>query len=162
MMDKRYIQILLISLITMGSTVFGQTQTDPVEIRKNFGTSFLQNGKRMRPVQLLEIVAVNTEAYEEMKKAKANYNTANLFGLIGGGFIGYPLGTAAVGGEPNMNLALVGLGFVAISIPFSSAYVKRATKAVNMYNNGLNMSGNSGVDMRFGLTGRGIGMIITF
>lgn len=98
---------------------------------------FFQNGQKLRPGELLKITQINPEAYKEMKKAKSGFDVATIFGSIGGFLIGWPLGTALAGGDPNWALAGIGAGLVVVAIPFNSSYVKHAKNSVRIYNAGL-------------------------
>lgn len=141
---------------------YGQNKSDSIEIKKTLGTVFRQNGKNLTPRQLLDITQSNTEAYREMKIAKTNYDVGYVFGFAGGFLVGWPLGAAIVGGEPNWTLAAIGAGLIVVSIPFSTAYTKHARNAVNLYNNGLKSTGLNKIDFKIGLTYNGIGVIVTF
>lgn len=140
---------------------YGQNKSDSIEIKKALGTIFRQNGKNLTPRQLLDITQSNTEAYKEMKIAKSNYDIGSVFGFAGGFLVGWPLGTAIAGGEPNWTLAGIGAGLI-LSIPFSTAYTKHAKNAVNLYNNGLKSTGLNNVDFKIGLTYNGIGVKVIF
>lgn len=141
---------------------YGQNKSDSIEIKKALGTIFRQNGKNLTPRQLLDITQSNTEAYKEMKIAKSNYDIGLVFGFAGGFLVGWPLGTAIAGGEPNWTLAGIGAGLILVSIPFSTAYTKHAKNAVNLYNNGLKSTGLNNVDFKIGLTYNGIGVKVIF
>jgi hypothetical protein len=157
---KRII-IILIFLMTVFNS-YGQNKSDSIEIKKALGTIFRQNGKNLTPRQLLDITQSNTEAYKEMKIAKSNYDVGSVFGFAGGFLVGWPLGTAIAGGEPNWTLAGIGAGLIVVSIPFSTAYTKHAKNAVNLYNNGLKSTGLNNVDFKIGLTYNGIGVKVIF
>lgn len=141
---------------------YGQHASDTIEIKKSLGTVFRQNGKNLNTRQLLNITQSNTEAYKEMKIAKSNYDIGTAFGFAGGFLVGWPLGTAIAGGEPNWTLAGIGAGLIAVSIPFTAAYTKRAKNAVHLYNNGIKSTGMNNVDLKIGLTYNGIGIKLTF
>lgn len=76
--------------------------------------------------------------------------------------IGWPLGAAIAGGDPNWTLAAIGGGLVVVAIPFSVAYTKNAKRAVELYNSGLANQDISCIDFQFGITGNGLGLKITF
>ncbi len=152
------ISILLVSF----SQLFSQTQTDTIEVTKQMGTVFKQNGKILKPRQLLEITKVNQEAYKEMKIAKSNYDAGLVFGYIGGFMVGYPLGTAIGGGEANWTVAGIGAGLIILAIPFGSAYSKHAKNAVRIYNNGLLKTESRKIDINLGFTCDGFGIRMTF
>ena len=149
-------------LLLMTNCLYGQNISDTIETKNALGVIFLQNGKKLTPRSLLEISSSNAESYQEMKIAKSNYDVGTVFGFAGGFMVGWPLGTAIGGGEPNWTLAAVGVGLIVISIPFSTAYSRHARKAVEIYNNGLKQSGLNAVEFRLGLTCNGIGLKINF
>lgn len=118
--------------------LFSQAPPDTIEVRKSFwGTTFRHNGKTLRPRDLLDITVADPKAYEEMRIAKRNYDVGYAFNFAGGFFLGWPLGTAVGGGEPEWGLAGVGFGLTMVSIPFYQAFVKHTTKAVRIYNAGV-------------------------
>jgi hypothetical protein len=156
-------KIIFIGLLLLAFfNVFGQNASDSIEVKKNLGTMFRQNGQNLTPKQLLVITKSNPDAYKEMKIAKANSDIGSVFGYAGGFLIGYPVGTAIGGGKPNWALAGIGAGLVVVSIPFSIAYSKHAKNAVKIYNNGLNQTGFHNVEFNLGLTCNGIGFKMTF
>ncbi len=155
-------KIFFISLLSLSLlNVIGQNYRDSIKIRKGLGTTFIQNEKPLTVKQLMQITKVNTAAYKEMQLAKTNYDVATIFNFAGGFLIGWPLGTAIGGGEPNWSLAGIGAGLVIISIPFSSAYNKHATKAVNIFNRDLKQTAYK-MSLNAGVTSNGIGIILTF
>lgn len=157
------LKLIFIGLLVSSACILsGQNTSDSIQVQKKMSTIFMQEGKRLTPKQLLQITKVNTEAYELMKLAKSNYNAGAVFGFAGGALIGWPLGTALGGGDPNWVLAGIGAGFVLISIPFSVAYTKHATKAVSIYNNGIANTESRKVDFNVGLTSVGVGLTMTF
>jgi len=105
-------------------------------MQKTFwGTKFISDGKVLKPREVSVILESNPEAYQEFKKARTNLAVANVFGFIGGAMIGWPLGAAAGGGDPQWGVAGAGAGVILLSIPFSSSYSKRAKRAIDLYNN---------------------------
>jgi len=153
--------IISILIITCFNS-FAQTAQDTIQIKKRLGTVYLQNGKALTTRQLVAITQTNPEAQKEMKIAQTNYNIGSVFAFGGGALIGWPIGTALGGGDPNWTLAGVGVGVALISIPFSSAFSKHATKAVTLYNKGLKSTSFTAFDVKFGYTQNGIGLKVTF
>lgn len=139
-----------------------QEKPDTIRVEKSFGTVFIWKGERLTSRQMMDITKSDPEAYQEMKTAKSNEAGASIFGFTGGFLIGWPLGTAIAGGEPNWTLAGIGAGLVLIAIPFSSAYTKHATKAVRIYNRTIRQSGYQRPQIRFGPSMNGIGFTCTF
>lgn len=152
---------LLFILITTVFTAFGQV-SDTIEIRKSFGTRYRLHGKNLLPRQLVEITKSNPEAYQEMKIAKSNYDGGYALGAIGGFMVGWPLGTAIAGRDPNWVLAGIGVGFIVVSIPLTAAYNKHAKAAVNIYNRDLRKSITSNIDFKIRPTFNGVSIQIKF
>ncbi len=150
---------LILGLLLMSAiNLLGQNASDSIEVKKALGVIFLQHGKRLAPRNLLEICKSNAESYAEMKTAKGNYDVGSVFGFIGGFMVGWPIGTAIGGGEPNWTLAAIGGGLIVVSIPFSSGYSRHAKKAVEIYNNGLKNISRNDMELKLGLTGNGFGI----
>lgn len=145
-----------------GGVTFGQNQTDSITLRKKTGTIYVQNGKILTPKQLLAITKVNPEAYSLMKKAKSNYDAANVFSFAGGFLIGWQVGAAIGGRDANWGVAGLGAGLVVVAIPFSVAYSKHVKNAVSNYNNGLSQAGLRKINFSTGLCAHGIGLKVTF
>jgi len=159
-MKKSAISFFLILFCIIAS---GQSQPDSViVIRKPLGTVFQQNGKYLTPRQLVEITSINPAALSEMKKARTNYSTGMVFSYIGGFMIGWPIGTALAGGDPEWAMAGVGAGLIAVSIPFSSAYGRHARKGAAIYNSTLTYTGSVLPEYRLKLMANGIGLQIRF
>jgi hypothetical protein len=97
-----------------------------------------------------------------MQLAKKNYDAGAVFSFVGGFMVGWPCGTALAGGDPEWALAGVGAGLIAISIPFSTAYVKHTKNAVSLYNDGLTSVKEDVAQIKFGMTNGGIGLKVTF
>jgi len=141
---------------------FGQTQNDSIRIEKRLGTVYTQNGKVLTMKHLLNITEVNSKAYGYMRKARTNNNVATIFSMAGGFFIGYPLGVAMAGGDPNWVLAGIGAGLILVGIPFSVGANKNALKAVEIYNSGLVQQEARRINCSFGVTNFGIGIRVAF
>ncbi len=158
---NKQILILLCALFLIGANALAQSQ-DSIKVEKRWGTVFTQNGKVLKPRQLLEITHVNPEAYQAMKQAKKNFDAGVTIGFIGGFMVGYPCGTAIAGGDPEWALAGIGAGLIALSIPFSTAYVKHTKRAVEIYNGTLITETKEVAQINFGATSAGIGLKVTF
>ncbi|NEN24527.1 hypothetical protein G3O08_13550 [Cryomorpha ignava] len=152
---------LTILLLFILSSISVSAQTKSIDPTAKKGV-FEQNGMRLTPKQLLKITESNPEAYQEMKKAKENYDFANVLGFIGGGLIGWPIGTAIGGGEPHWILAGVGGAVLLCIIPLSNGYNNRSMNAVEMYNSGLVQSQYKVPSFKLGSTQNGIGLLISF
>ncbi|MBK3519459.1 hypothetical protein [Carboxylicivirga marina] len=154
--------LIIAGLILMISGMSMAQVQEPIKVEKRLGTVFIQNGKVLKPRDLINITQVNPEALKSMQQAKKNYDAGAVFGFIGGFMVGWPCGTAIAGGDPEWALAGIGAGLIAVSIPFSTAYVKHTKKAVSIYNDGLPADNKELTQVDFGITSGGIGFTITF
>jgi hypothetical protein len=77
--------------------------------------------------------------------------------------IGWPVGAAIGGGNPNWAMAGIGAGLIVVSIPISQGVNKHAAIAVDSYNKGL--ESNSfwrKRELKLQMTGNGIGLALHF
>lgn len=108
--------------------------------------------------QVLDIVKENSKAYAELKRAKLNYNAAGVFGFTGAVLIGFPVGTAIAGGDPEWGLAAGGAALIIASIPFTSAFRGHTMEALDIYNN----KNISRIKPEFQFYGSGARLILRF
>jgi hypothetical protein len=84
--------------------------------------------------QVIEILKENPLAYEEIKRAKKNYNAAGVLGFTGAILVVTPLITTIAGGEPEWGLAAGGAALILSSIPFTTAFRGHTMEALDIYN----------------------------
>jgi outer membrane lipoprotein SlyB len=156
--------LLLVCALLCSFQLMTQNVTDTIETRKALGVVFLQNGKPLTPRQLLEITSVNSEAFQEMQRAKSNFDAGSVLGFVGGFMVGWPIGTAIGGGKPVWAMAGIGAGILALSIPLSVGYSKHAKNAVRIYNNSLHPTSmiRNKTEFNLCLDGNGIGIRMNF
>lgn len=156
--------IFIVLLCAIFFNSFGQESNELISMEKVFGGyQFTQNGKRLNFSQLSGIMKSNEVAYKEIKAAQSNNTIASVFGGAGGFLLGYPLGTALGGGEPNWTMAALGAGLIIIAIPISLNANERAKNAVEVYNSSLTSSSSKvKTDIKIAFTGNGIGLTVKF
>ncbi len=162
---KRNIFIVLILLIATQLSWSQATQTtDSISMVKVFGGyKFMKSGERLTMHQLNQVMMDNEEAYLHYKKAKTNYGWGAALSFAGGFMVGWPLGTALAGGEPNWALAGIGAGLITISIPLNQGFNKHARKAVGVYNkSAVSQSSLNRPKLNFALNSAGIGIRLLF
>jgi hypothetical protein len=108
------------------------TQAQTIEQKK--GGRFFIDGRPSSPKEVQSLMSGNPEAFELAKSATANYGVGNVLGFIGGFMIGWPIGTALGGGEPEWVMAGAGAGILAVAIPLVSNGNKKMGKAIELYN----------------------------
>jgi hypothetical protein len=110
-------------------------QTGDLKMVKTFGGyKFESDGNILKPREVLTLMESDPEAYAAFKKAKSNYDAGSVLGFVGGFMIGWPLGTALGGGDPQWGLAAGGVAVLLLGIPLNSAFKKHARTAVELYN----------------------------
>ena len=103
----------------------------------------------------------NEQAYKQMRSAQTTLTLTSVIGFAGGFMVGWPIGAAIAGGEPNW--ALAGAGLIAISIPLSIKFNKQAKQAVDNYNNGLQArSFWDKRELKLAVKGNGLGLMLYF
>lgn len=155
--------LIIVLLLTWGCTQLQAQGSGTIEIKKNFwGTTYRQNNQKLTPAELMETLKTNPAAYTEMKKARTNQTFSFIFSGVGGFMVGWPIGTAAGGGDPNWTLAGIGAGLIVAAIPFEIAFSKRARNSINTYNSGLGKSSWRKPQLNIGFTQHGMGMRLSF
>lgn len=101
------------------------------------GARFEKDTLVLSPKQVLEILKVEPVAYEEFKRAKANYNVAGVMGFSGAFLIGFPVVSAIAGGDPEWGFAAGGAALLLGSIHFNRVFKGRAFNALELYNSKL-------------------------
>lgn len=112
--------------------------------------------------ELSGLLSLNQLAYAKYKKAQASNGGAMVFGFIGGALIGWPIGTAIGGGNPNWYLAAAGGGFILLSIPFSLDARENLHSAIDIYNEGLNKTSYVKPKVFLGFSQNGVGIRLVF
>jgi hypothetical protein len=156
---------IILTLLTVSLTfAFGQTVTDSISVKKVFGGyQFYQGEKILNMNQLVNAIKPNDQAYLQIKSAKSSYTIATIIGGVGGFMVGWPIGAALGGGEPNWTMAGIGAGLIVVSIPITHRFNKKAKQAVETFNSGLQASSFwDKNELQLSLTGNGIGLTLNF
>lgn len=156
----KYLIIFLVTFCFFGAKA--QTTSDSVYVARGFlGYKYYQNEMRINFNQLPLAMEENGEAYNLIKKAKSSYTLATVLGGTGGFLLGWQLGTALFGGNPNWALAGVGGALIIVSIPFNSKAINLSFEAIDIFNSGLSSTSRR-PEMSIGFTGNGAGIIFKF
>ena len=157
---RKFLMTLTFAIATM---TFCSAQQ--IEIKKNFwGYKFIQNEKSLSMNGLARTMINNEEAHSLIKKAKKKIVIANITAVAGGLLIGLPIGTAARGNDADWNLALIGSGFVAVSIPLSISATRNTKKAIEIYNSSLESTAYKNFKPQFNIVSNanGVGLSMKF
>ncbi|WP_373523717.1 hypothetical protein [Aquiflexum sp.] len=154
---KNKLLITLVFLLLPFLQILAQNQ--PIEQRKS---GFFLEDRPLKPKNMLELMKDNPAAFEEMKQAKSNSDAASVFAFLGGGLIGWTIGGLIGPSEPTWGLGAAGVGLVLVAIPFSSTYIKRASKATEIYNSEIKQTGLYPIKVNFGFSDHGVGLSMKF
>ncbi len=158
--------ILAFALMLMGiSNLQAQYSDGSIKAEKKFGGyKFTQNGLQLSLGQLKSVMEADQQAYAEIKSANTTNTFATIFSTAGGAFLGYPLGTALGGGNPNWTLAGIGAGLIVVSLPIAGKANRKALNAIETYNASLTSSLDKDFKptFRLGSTANGIGLTMKF
>ena len=144
------------------SELFSQNQTDSLEMETTIGTVFLQNNSILSPKDLLYVMQLNEEAYNEMSIAISCRNSGIVLGMGGGFAVGFSIGRVISGREPNWVLAGLGAAGIVGAFALQSAFNTHARNAVTIYNSGLKPVSNRNTELNLAISGNGIGICIRF
>lgn len=160
----RKISILATLILICISNSFGQTGDNSIVMTKGFGGyQFYQHDSKLSISQLVKTMESNEQAHKQIKSAQTNNTFATIIGGAGGFMVGYPLGAALGGGDPNWTMAGIGAGLIVVSIPLTQKFNKQAKAAVDTYNNDLQArSFLNKKEVNLGFSGNGLGLRLTF
>ncbi|MBK6755307.1 MAG: hypothetical protein IPG69_17405 [Flavobacteriales bacterium] len=122
---------LLTLVLACSAPAMGQSVADTIVID---GNKFLMHGTVLKPRQLLDVMSNDAAAYDHMRLAKRSNDYATAFGCVGGFLVGWPLGAAVAGGDPQWIMAGIGAGLIVVGITLNSSYKRHAATAVGTYN----------------------------
>lgn len=115
-----------------------RASSDSIDVIINFyGTRYYHHDKQLKQWQLRDVLRSNEQAYMHFNASKSPRAWATILSSAGGFLVGWPIGTAIAGGNPNWALAGVGAGLVAVSVPLNMVANRKLKKAVYAYNSAL-------------------------
>ncbi len=155
-------KIILTLIFALTTITFCKAQK--IEMKKAFGGhTFSQNGENLSVSEVANLMKENSEAYKLMKSAKSNYTWGMILGGAGGALIGFPIGTAIGGGDPEWALAGAGAALIVATIPIMKGFNKKTKKAVELYNAGVpTVSSSFQPQINFNLKGTQFGLTMSF
>lgn len=140
------------------------TSTASKIVIKHLGltTKYYHNDIPLTNTELAGLLSLNKLAFEEYKKSRGSAATATFFSCVGGGLIGWPIGTALAGAETNWWLAAGGAGLILLSIPISIDAKEKVFDAVEIYNEGMAETSELKPKVMLGFSQNGIGIRMVF
>jgi len=136
---------LFTAFLLFSSNVFSQDTTavspeNPNHLtyeKSGGGLMVKQNGKNLNQNELFDVLNEDVEASAYVRRYKTKNVTGAILGGAGGALIGFPLGQAIGGGDPQWAIALAGVGVLAIAIPIAISANNDIKKGINLYNENL-------------------------
>jgi hypothetical protein len=154
--------ILAVFVVLIGVTFCHAQRIEMSKVSGDY--KYTQNGNQLKMRDLVKTLESNQQAFEMINKAQTNRSLASVIGFVGGGLVGWPIGTAIGGGDANWVLAGVGAGLIGVSIPIASGANKKTKEAVETYNASLGTTALiwSKPQWKFVANGHGIGLSLGF
>lgn len=154
---------IIVAIVLFVST-FSSINAQQIEMKKVFGGyQFTQEGKNLTLGQMQEVMKNNTDAFNLIKSAKTNQTWGMILGTAGGALVGFPVGTAIGGGDPEWALAGVGAALIVATIPIVKNFNKKTSKAVELYNADFpSVSSNFNPEFNLNFKGIGLGISMNF
>ncbi|MCJ8152613.1 hypothetical protein MKJ01_02410 [Chryseobacterium sp. SSA4.19] len=171
-MMKKLISMLLCSIFPLIS--FAQ-QSDSLTLGKSNREFFIKGDQKYKFSEYKKVFT-NQEALGYMKKANTNSTVSQIFGAVGGGFIGFGLvkeitknktvyynGVAVKEKQAGgWGLIGIGLGAIGIGIPFAISADKNLKKAIRTQNKAAGTEETKAASYRLDISGNSIGLTYTF
>lgn len=126
------------------------------------GYTYTYNNKLLRLNQVADILKTNNAAHTEFNKARVKGSIANVFGCIGGAFLGWQLGSLMSGGNADIVGTGIGIGALLIAIPVVISAEKTGKNAVDIYNQSFTKTSQAKPVIKFGIAPNGLGVSMVF
>lgn len=121
--------IYLLLCLSLATSAMSQ-DTGEIYLTKK---GFVQNDALLTMQQVLSTMESNPTAHAQMKSANGTNGFLMVLSYTGGALVGYPLGTAIAGGEPEWALAGIGAGLILLSLPIQKSFKKKANSALDTF-----------------------------
>ena len=132
------------------------------DLHSGQGDQFLQGITAFEPNHVFGVTKPAAEAQVAFKKTKTNHRAASALGFVGVALIGWPLATAATGGEPPWGMAAGGAGLVVIAL-LQGAFISNAGIAIKLHHKEQgSLARHQQPKLHFGMQSRGMGMSLKF
>lgn len=155
---------MILLVLAFSTSALSQDSTQIIKVKSNFwGIQFYQNQQKFTMKQMATIMERNEDAYKLIQSARSSNTMAGVLGAIGGAMIGWNIGEAIAGGDPNWTLSAVGGAIVLASIPIYNSAYKKSKQAVELYNAGLKTtSSRNTTELNFSIAKGNIGLKLSF
>jgi len=164
MNTKHYFTTILFFMVIFLFTysVKSQNGSDTIRIvKKGLGYVYYKDNAMLNFKQVMTLTKSNTKAFRLMEKSNNMRVGSYIFGIAGGGCLGYSLGyvlgAAMFGNTINKPVffSLLGVGavFIGVGIGFEVGANNKAKEGVTIFNNSIKQSSNTNLDLGFSPAG---------
>jgi hypothetical protein len=98
---------------------------------------YRQRGEPLDPKDMTDKLSEEPAAGSLVRRSRALAIVTQVLATVGGGLIGWPLGTHLRGGDPNWTLAYAGAGAIVVSIPIAVWSADSMNDAIDAHNRAL-------------------------
>jgi hypothetical protein len=133
-------------------------------IRKSLGYQYKYKGEILTLSQIGTILEKNTASAELYKSAKSSSGILNVLSFAGGFCIGYGLAPVLYGKQPDLALAGIGCGIIAVTIPITRSAENKLKRGVDIYNSNRTQAMVTPVqyEIKLAMIPNGIGVAFQF
>lgn len=152
---------LLIILFLLSTETFAQ---DTLLTYDKSTKQVFRGEKELNMDNLFNLMRPNKETFKLIVSARDCKFYSNVFALPGSVIIGFPIGTFLVTGDFNWPVFAIGAGLIGISIPLHFKYIKQRERAINSYNESLNLTEykKDKIDFSMAINTNGFGFRLSF
>ena len=161
---KKLLLPLLFSIISINA--FAQVSPCNREIvpgKEIFTTVYNYCDVKLDPNQLLDLLSTNPQLANEVNSMRLTYLMEVLTKGVGSVMIAYPLyDLLADSPDVNWELGAVGLGLIAVSIPFDIRFKKKAREAIDTWNGEISYNESNSLNLKLALAPTSVGFRLEF
>jgi hypothetical protein len=121
-------------------------------------------GERISPNDINKLTEPYPLAQEHMQKARSTRSSATAVGVIGGGLLGWGLGSLIFSREPSYVTLGIGAFMTLVTFPIANTSKRHVHRAVEIYNDAqaVGFETQRNTNITFSVTGNGIGLTLQF
>ena len=160
MKTKLFLLGLLVVLLPL-KTAAQSSEIEIVKKNKFMAPTYKIYDIELSKEQFINLFKNDPEMKTLYNSLNVNYGVDALLSASASILVFWPVTQKIQGKDPNWNLAYIGAGCFALSVPFKIRFHKKAKEAVEYYNNSR-LRKNEAVHVNFKLSGNGIGLVMKF
>lgn len=154
---------LFVLMLLAGFGSIGQTTNDSILLREFEGKKVMVwHGQPIDMQQCATLMRTNTDAYNQLKKARFDNGLAASLIFAGSLGVALPLAQAIMGTDhPQWWAAGAGAACLGLAFPVKKAYITNRNRAIDLYNSKQSLKSSAG-QLMLGLSQNGFGLQLRF